>query len=84
MKQWVEWLGGIGFFSFVATMFAFQGKKMDKLVKQELCDQKYNEVCRRLQRGESKFDSMDGKLDKIKEIVVRIDTKLKMMEDDGK
>jgi hypothetical protein len=84
MKQWIEWLGGIGLFSFIAAMFAVQGRKMDKLVKQELCNQKYSEVCRRLERGESKFDCMDSKLDKIKEIVIRIDTKLKMIEDDGK
>lgn len=84
MKQWIEWLGGLGLFSFIAATFTFQSKKMDKLVKTELCDQKYTDICRRLDRGESKFDEIHSKLDKIKEIVIRIDTKLKMMEDDGR
>lgn len=81
MGKWIEWVAGLGLFSFIGAMVTYQGKKMDKLVKQEMCDQKYHEVYRRLERGESKFDVLNDKLDNIKDIVVQIDTKLKMMED---
>lgn len=77
-----QWLGGIGFLGFLGTLFGLQTRKMDKLVPKDLCKSKCSEVDRRLNRGESKFDCMDKKLDEIKEVVIRIDTKLECMENE--
>ncbi len=78
-----EIIGGVSLLGIIFTLFSYLytriGKIEDSVVDCDLCQQRYNEIKNRLDKGEDRFKEFEVKLDSNIILLTRLEVKLDIL-----
>ncbi len=76
-------IGGASLLGIVLALFTYLynrvGRIEDDVVHCVLCNQRYSELCTRLNKGEERFNELDKKLDNNTILLTRLEVKLDIL-----